>query len=127
LKWRIADGKRRLGVLLLPALVLSGCGRPERSVVDEFFARSRLRDKTALQNIATVIFEPHTQGIVETFEITKVSPEERGTKIVTVSAQVKLPDGRMVQKTILLTLSGGLITGFLDVAASPGSPASPRS
>lgn len=127
MKRRLADGRWQVGGLLLAALVLSGCGRQERSVVDEFFAASRLRDKTALQNVATVIFEPHTQGIVESFEITKVSPEESGTKIVTVSAQVKLPAGQMVQKTILLTLSRGMITGFMDVAASPGFPASPRS
>ena len=57
-------------MVVLAAIVASACGRQERSVVDEFFTQSRLRDKTALQKIATVTFEPRTQGIVEQFDIT---------------------------------------------------------
>jgi hypothetical protein len=114
----------RVGVLVLVAAAsLSGaCGGQERSIVDEFFAQSRLRDKTALQKIATVTFEPHIQGIVETFDVTNVTPEENDAKTVTVSAQVKMPDGTIVHKTIVLTMSRGIITGFVT-----GSPAIPRS
>ena len=104
---------------------MPACGRQERSTVDEFFAASRLRDKTAIQKVATVIFEPNVQGIVERFEITKVSPEENGTKTINVSAQVKLPDGRMIQKTIVLTMTRGIITGFLDAGSLEVSPAPP--
>ena len=94
--------------------------------MDEFFAQSRLRDKTALQKIATVTFEPRVQGIVEQFEITNVTPEENQTKTVTVSAQVKLPDGAVTREVIVLTMSHGLITGFLGVPFQK-APATPRS
>ena len=107
-------------------VLFTGCGRQERSVVDEFFAQSRLRDKTALQKISTVTFEPRVQGIVEQFEITKVTPEENQTKTVTVSAQVKRPDGGVTREMIVLTMSHGLITGFLDVPFEK-APAVPRS
>lgn len=117
--------KRKFGasLLVLVAAFSPGCGRQERSVVDQFFSASRLRDKTAIQKVATVIFEPLVQGIVERFEITSVGAEEGGAKTVTVSAQVKLPDGRMVQKTIVLTMTRGRITGFLDAGSLEVSPA----
>src|SRR5207248_1357939 len=54
----------RVCTAVLVAL-LSACGvRPERSILDEFFAASRLRDKTALAKFSTVTFEPLEQGIV---------------------------------------------------------------
>ena len=124
----------RLAIVAGGLCTLVACGRPERAVVDQFFAASRLRDKTALQNIATVTFEPKVQGIVVKFEITRVSPEEDNTKNVVVAADVELPDGNTVQKTILLTMTRGvvkddpdsvrrwLITGFLDASVSPAIP-----
>jgi hypothetical protein len=132
---------RIIGVAVLAAAVWgAACGvRQERSIADEFFAESRLRDKTALQQIATVTFEPHINGIVERFEITKVSPEEDNTKSVTISAQVRLPAGAIVRKTIVLVMthragdgptddpdrrSRWLITGFMDAAAPPATPRS---
>ena len=117
--------KFRWGVAVLAIALSCGCGQQERSLVDQFFAASRLRDKTAIQKVSTVIFEPAIQGIVESFEITKVGPEENGAKTVTVSAQVKLPDGRTVQKTIVLTMARGIITGFLDAGSLEVSPAPP--
>jgi len=40
-------------------LTASGCGpNTERALLTRFFSASRLRDLTALQKIATVVFEP---------------------------------------------------------------------
>jgi len=114
--------------LALAACLAAGCDRQERAVAAEFFEQSRLRDKTALQKVATVVYEPRVQGMVEDFQIVQVSPLEgdaNQTKTVTVSARVKLPDGRIVPKTIVLTMSGGLITGFIDRAAAPVLPGGP--
>ena len=90
------------------AVVLGGCAAPEQSLLEEFFGASRLRDTTALQRVSTVVFEPVQQGIVRTFEVTGVSPEQmvRGAvaKDVTVQAPVILPDGRTVRKTIVITM-----------------------
>ena len=38
----------------------------------QFFAASRLRDLTALRNVSTVVFEPASDGIVTSFEITGI-------------------------------------------------------
>ena len=89
--------------------MLPACGQSERPILERFFGASRLRDTTALQTVATVIFEPLQQGIVRTFEITSVSPERSEgqaiAKDVTVAAPVILPDGQTVQKTLVVTLS----------------------
>jgi hypothetical protein len=146
MRWQIATQSRmadcrpqiglKIGAAVLAALAFTACGvPPERSIVDEFFAESRLRDKTALQHVATVAYEPHINGIVETFEIKKVSPELDNTKTVIVAAQVKLPDGGTADKTIILTMARGagkidddpagrdrwIVTGFIESAAPPHS------
>lgn len=113
------------------ALVVSACGRSEQPVLEQFFGFSRLRDTTAIQAVATVVFEPREQGIVRTFEILEVTPErrEQGTvaKDVTVQAPVILPSGQTVQKTIVITMqrpegAPWRVVSFRDAAASPPSP-----
>ena len=90
----VADRRRHLG-----------CSVPqERSLLDRFFTASRLRDKTALSNFATVVFEPLEQGIITDFEVVRVAPEQNDAKAVTISAPVKLPDGQVVEKTLIVTL-----------------------
>jgi len=89
----------------LTAAVAIACSVPqERSVLDRFFSASRLRDKTALSNFATVVFEPLEQGIIIDFEIIRVSAEIDDAKTVTISAPVKRPDGQVVEKTLDVTL-----------------------
>jgi len=88
----------------------SACaGGSEQVILRDFFAASRLRDLTALQNIATVSLDPSTQGIVTTFRILSVSPERRdgqsAAKDVVVSAPVRLPGGETVEKTFTVTLT----------------------
>jgi hypothetical protein len=64
-------------VTLWIVLAAAACSRgPEQFILGEFFGASRLRDKAALQGFATVPFEPHVQGIVTSFTIARVSPEE---------------------------------------------------
>jgi hypothetical protein len=48
----------------------------EQFILGEFFGACRLRDKTALQGVATVPFEPQVQGVITSFTIARVSPEE---------------------------------------------------
>jgi hypothetical protein len=96
-------------VPFLLALTLGGCSvAPEQPLLEQFFAASRLRDKTVLQAFSTVTFEPLEQGIVRSFVITRISPEEPAggtvSKEVTVTAPVELQDGRTVQKTLIVTM-----------------------
>lgn len=61
-----------------PILALLGwcCAvAPEYLLLERYFAASRLRDRTALARFATVVFEPHINGTVSTFEILAVTPE----------------------------------------------------
>ena len=48
----------------------------EQFLLGEFFGACRLRDRTALRGFATVPFEPHLQGIITSFTVARVSPEE---------------------------------------------------
>lgn len=125
----------RLAAAVALAIILAACARPEQALLERFFGGSRLRDTTALQAVSTVTFEPLQQGIVRTFHVTGVTPEQMSggqtlTKEVTVEAPVILPDGRTVQKTLVITLQharsdkGWMVTGFRDVAASPQVPRS---
>ena len=81
-------------------LLTAACARhgAEQVLLDQFFSASRLRDRTALQKISTVILEPLEQGAVTTFTITDVVDVEGPdglvqSKQVNVSAPVRLPDG----------------------------------
>jgi hypothetical protein len=117
---------------VLAAALALGCGAREQPLVERFFSASRLYDRTALAQFATVVFNPATDGIVRTFEIVSVSAErpvpretwsraavdlslrhpdgtqpdatEASVKDVTVSAPVQTPDGQTVQKTLVVTL-----------------------
>jgi hypothetical protein len=89
--------------VLFLLVAASACATPkEQLLVRQFFEASRLRDRTALQDISDVVFEPTTQGIVTKFDITAVSDEQSGSKTVTVSAPVKLPDGHVRQETLAI-------------------------
>src|SRR6185295_15584530 len=82
----------------------------EEPLLSQFFAASRLRDRTALQDLASVSFEPHVQGIVTSFEVTHVASvagagRERESKDVSISAPVRLPDGQTVQKSFVITMT----------------------
>ena len=90
---------------LLPVVFLFlACGvRPERSILDQFFNASRLRDRTAASKFSTVILEPLDQGIVTDYTIAGVA-EQGATKTVTVAAKVKKRDGRVVPETLLVLM-----------------------
>ena len=128
--------------IALVTLIVPGCARDtERALLSQFFAASRLRDLTALQKVATVVFEPVSDGIVTSFEIlqTTAVPGPDGmprSELISISAPVRLPDGRTVTKTLVVTLErrppggdrnparGWMITGF---SAGPAAPSAPRS
>lgn len=65
---------RTLGIVLLAAACSGGA---EQAIVTQFFTASRLRDNTSLDNIATVVFDPQTQGTVSSLSIQSIGPEER--------------------------------------------------
>jgi len=121
---------------LLAAAATLACAvrppRPEQAVLSRFFAASKAHDRTVLRDVATVIFEPQKDGVVEGFDITDVSPELDNTKTVTVSAKVSPPEGgQTAQKTLILTLERSapkadpqsrdrwVVTGFIATTPQP--------
>jgi hypothetical protein len=91
----------------------------EHALLERFFELSRLRDKTALADIATVVFEPLEDGIVDRFEIVRVAPEERSgsdqaeiaAKEVTVDADVRGPDGKTLEQRLIVTMQRSVHAG----------------
>jgi hypothetical protein len=122
-------------LLLQMTLAVIGCSTAaEQSILSQFFAASRLRDTTALKNIATVVFEPATQGIVTSFEITNIEPHRNSGELVSetvsISAPVKLPSGRTARKDLVVTIQRGtgqwIVTAVADALPRPASPSTPR-
>ena len=65
-------------VFLLAAATLIGCSSaPEQPILNQFFTASRLRDNTSLANFSMVAFDPSVQGIIISYSITGVTPEQR--------------------------------------------------
>ena len=96
---------------------------------------------TALSKVSTVVFEPASDGIVTSFEITAIratqGPDGRPmAKEVSIVAPVKSPSGETALKAFVITMSRGvpgsdqyrlgtwLITA---INAGPASPSTPRS
>jgi hypothetical protein len=75
----------------LAAPVLVGCSAAaEQPILNQFFTASRLRDNTTLAGFSTVAFEPGSAGIINSFTITNVSPEQR--KALTLKEIAKTQD-----------------------------------
>ena len=128
-------------VLALLALTWAGCaGGAERALIGQFFAASRLRDLTALHSLATIVFEPKTDGIVADFDLLRIDslPEpgaRTASKRVLISAAVRGPDGKVAVKTFVVTMRQGVAGsdprwgGWMITAiqADPASPSTPPS
>jgi hypothetical protein len=121
--------KTALAVSLLTLAAL-GCGHDaDRVLLDQFFAASRLRDLTALRKISTVVFEPATDGMITSYEITG-SVTRGAVKEVSISAPVKRFDGRTVTKHFAIAIEAGRITAITERialrpaegAAAPSTP-----
>lgn len=54
-----------------------GCSvSPEKKILQDFFRASRLRDDVTLGNFATATFDPHTDGIVQSFDVVTIGEEK---------------------------------------------------
>jgi hypothetical protein len=78
-------------------------------VLEQFFSASRLRDTTALRRLATTIFEPLQQGIVTEFAVQDIRQDAPDRRTVTIAAPVTMPDGTIVERTLVATLQRGVL------------------
>ena len=132
--------KTGLAVSLLTIALAACSSADERILLNQFFAASRLRDLTALRNVATVVFEPATDGIVTSYELlgVKVVSASEGHVVseeVSIAAPVRLPDGNTVEKTFVVTMQRGVsgsdpnrLNGWMitSIRAAQASPSTPR-
>ena len=111
----------------------------EQPILQQFFSASRLRDNTTLAGFAAASFEPGADGIITSFTITNVSPEQRKplasetvvvdmsinggpthvdvtkydgelvSKDVSIAAPVKLPSGQTAQKNYVVTMQRAVL------------------
>jgi hypothetical protein len=106
---------------LLVATLTAGCGWTpgDEQVLTEFFERSREFDRTRLAEVATVVFDPKVDGVVERFDVVNRGSDERSspdrvTRQLTVQASVRSPAGRTSPRTLRVTLEwrddGWLVT-----------------
>ena len=51
----------------------------EQQILRKYFQANQLRDQSTVGNVATVEFNPLTDGVVQSFTVTAVSPERRQT------------------------------------------------
>ena len=58
--------------VLLLAVLAAGCGwvPADEQVLTTFFEQSRLYDTTRVAGVATVVFDPRVEGVVERFQVT---------------------------------------------------------
>ena len=68
--------------LIVPALVLAvvaascGGGGEEKTLLNKYFTASKVSDNMTLSNIATVAFDPKTDGQMQSFSVVSVSPDK---------------------------------------------------
>ena len=115
----------RAAIVSLMTLTVLGCvgcaGDTERTLLTRFFAASRLRDLTALSKLSTVVFEPASDGVVTGFDITAIR-RDGASEELSISAPVRLPDGRTVVKQFAVTIQGGLLTRISERPAAASTP-----
>jgi hypothetical protein len=68
-----------LGLVSLALVTVACSSSEEQQLLSKYFQASRLRDNTTVGNIATVQFSPTEDGIVQSFSITKTSPDQTRT------------------------------------------------
>ena len=98
----------------------------EEQILADFFAAARLHDTSALSRVATVDFNPRTQGVVHDFEVSgvDVSAADAGGEIrrVTLVAQLRRPAGEIVPTTLAATLERRDGVWLLTAIGAAGNP-----
>ena len=114
--------RARRAWVLAAAVVLAACGRTpaDEQVLIRFFEQSRVYDRAMLAAVATVAFNPRTDGMVDRFEIVERSGEHRSgdavVQDVTIRADVRSPRGGLQERMLVMTMARHdgrwMVTGF---------------
>jgi hypothetical protein len=102
----------RRAFFLLP-LLAAGCGwvPADEQVLTTFFEQSRLNDTTRVAGVATVVFDPRVEGVVDRFRITERSDRpldgNRLQREAMLAAHVRSGD-REYDRTLRVTMERGV-------------------
>jgi len=116
-------------VLLLAVILVAAAGCStgvEQPVLAEFFHAARLRDRTALQKLSRVPFDPAVEGMVNEFTVTRVVHHTQGAGSVTdvsIVAPVRSLGGAVQTRAFVITIepiAGAWIVTSIRDAAPPG-------
>lgn len=98
--------------VLLAAALCAGCRwtSADEQLLTEFFGQSRVYDRTRLAMVATVVFNPITDGVVHRFDIVERGAERTDDsgetmRDVTIRAAVLPPEGAPAERLLVITLT----------------------
>ena len=119
--------QKRLRSSLAAACLVAACGvlTLEEQLLRRFFEASRLYDMAAVEKVATVVFNPVSDGIVQDFRVAGVV-ESGDRRVAAVDVRVRrrqvITEERL-QVTIERRAGRWLITGVTRPPASQTAPA----
>jgi len=116
--------RARNGIAVLCVLCLVACAvAPEDQVLTRFFAASRALDQTLLYRLATVTFNPRTDGSIQTFTVMERGVAQRGPLIESQrDAAVRSLSARSGDAVDLTGLSVEMLTRQLTLEADVRTP-----
>jgi hypothetical protein len=78
---------------------------PEEQLLTDFFEASRVYDTSVMARLSAAPLNPRTDGIVDSFEITRVDRIGEQVERVTVTASMRAFDGRVASRQIVFTVT----------------------
>jgi hypothetical protein len=114
-----------VGSALWALAALACSASPEEQTLLRFFVAARTLDSTVISKYATIGFNPRTDGIVQTFTVTSIGPEQQDRKDVSIDAVVLEPNGVTSRRTMVATFQK--IDGRWLVTSLRQTPASQTS
>ena len=85
----------------------TACGvlSPEEQLLTDFFEASRVYDTAVMARLSAVPLNPRTDGIVDSFAISRVARSDNQMERVTVTANVRAFDGRVRPRQFVFTVT----------------------
>ena len=93
-----------VSALWAAATLACGSTSAEEQTLLRFFVAARTLDTTVIRRYATIAFNPRTDGIVQSFTVTSIGPEDDDRKDVTLDAVVLEPNGKTERRTMVATM-----------------------
>jgi hypothetical protein len=114
-----------VGSALWALAALACSASPEEQTLLSFFVAARTLDSTVISKYATIGFNPRTDGIVQTFTVTSIGPEQQDRKDVSIDAVVLEPNGVTGRRIMIATFQKvegrWLVTSLRQTPASQTS------